>query len=91
MSTATVWLCNFVVGVSVPPMIESAGFGTHVFFGIMCGLAGVWAVLFVPETKGLSLEELASVFNDTSGTEEKEMLKVAVGNVRRISQSYQPV
>lgn len=83
MSTATIWLCNFIVGVSVPPMIESAGFGTYVFFGIMCGLAGVWAYFFVPETKGLTLEELGHVFGDDSGKEEKEVMQVAAMNARR--------
>lgn len=58
-------------------MIESAGFGTYVFFAVMCFLAGCWAVLLVPETKGLSLEELANVFNDTSGDEEQRMMREA--------------
>ncbi|KAH0170944.1 hexose carrier protein, partial [Aureobasidium melanogenum] len=39
VSTATVWLCNFIVGVATPPMIENIGFGTYVFFAAFCFLA----------------------------------------------------
>lgn len=55
LATATVWLCNFIVGLITPPMIEGAGFGTYIFFGGWCGLAAVWAFFLVPETKGKTL------------------------------------
>lgn len=29
LSTATVWICNFVIGVAVPPMLEQAGYGKY--------------------------------------------------------------
>lgn len=85
LSTASLWLWNFVIGVSVPPMIESAGYGTYVFFAVMCFLAGVWAYFFVPETKGKSLEELSVAFGDASALEEQEMLREATMAVRRDS------
>ena len=77
LSTATVWLCNFIVGVAVPPMIENAGFGTYVFFACFCGLTGMWAYFFVSETKG-------KMFGDGSVEEEKkEMLKSSTVKARR--------
>lgn len=66
MSTATVWLCNFIIGVIVPTMSEDAGFGTYVFFAIMCVLASIWAFFLVPETKGKTLEEMGDVFGDNT-------------------------
>ncbi|KAH7232480.1 general substrate transporter [Fusarium solani] len=75
LSTATNWISNFVVGVATPPMLESIGFGTYVFYAFWCLLAVVWAYYLVPETKGKSLEEMDEVFGDTSGREEKEMMK----------------
>lgn len=61
-------------------MIEQAGFGTYVFFGIMCFLAAIWAYMLVPETKGKTLEELDEVFGDGSGKEEHEIMRrVAAG------------
>ena len=82
LSTATVWLCNFIIGVIVPPMLQSAGFGTYVFFAFWCGLAIFWAYFFVPETKGRSLEEMDQVFGDRSAIEEKELMKQAAINSR---------
>jgi len=78
LATATVWLCNFIVGLATPPMIEGAGFGTYIFFGGFCGLACVWAYFFVPETMGKTLEQMDEVFGDTSAQEEKELMKEAL-------------
>lgn len=75
ISTATVWLCNFIVGVATPPMIENIGFGTYVFFAAFCFLAGVWAYFLVPETRGRTLEQMDEAFGDNSGQEEKELMK----------------
>lgn len=85
LSTATVWISNFIIGVAVPPMLDSAGFGTYVFFAAFCGMAAVWAYFLVPETKGKTLEEMDEVLGDTSGQEEKRMMKEAAGNARRRS------
>lgn len=75
LSTATVWICNFIVGVATPPMLESLGFGTYVFFGSWCILAGFWAIFLLPETKGKTLEQMDEVFKDTAAQEEKEILR----------------
>ncbi|KAH0020087.1 hexose carrier protein, partial [Aureobasidium melanogenum] len=82
VSTATVWLCNFIVGVATPPMIENIGFGTYVFFAAFCFLAGVWAYFLVPETRGRTLEQMDEAFGDNSGQEEKELMKQAALQAR---------
>ncbi|THY80684.1 hexose carrier protein [Aureobasidium pullulans] len=82
VSTATVWLCNFIVGVATPPMLENIGFGTYVFFAVFCFLAGVWAYFLVPETRGRTLEQMDEAFGDTSGQEEKELMKQAALQAR---------
>lgn len=69
LAAATLWLCNFIVGVSTPPMIENLGFGTYVFFGAFCYLSTIWAYLYVPETKGKTLEEMDAVFGDNAAAE----------------------
>lgn len=68
-------------------MIQSAGFGTYVFFACMCFLAVVWAYFLVPETKGKTLEELDDILNDGSGKEEHEVMRndAAVSVGRRAS------
>jgi len=69
------WLSNFIVGVATPPMLESIGFGTYIFFAFWLVLAGVWACVFVVETKGKTLEDMDQAFGDTSGREEKELMR----------------
>lgn len=73
LATCVNWISNFTVGIATPPMIQNIGFGTYIFFAVFCGLAGVWAVLLVPETKGKTLEEIDILFGDASGEEEMEM------------------
>ncbi|KAB2570164.1 High-affinity glucose transporter [Lasiodiplodia hormozganensis] len=75
LSTATVWLCNFIVGVATPPMLEDLGFGTYVFFGAWCYVAAIWAYFLVPETKGKTLEQMDEVFGDYAAQEEKELMR----------------
>lgn len=77
LSTASLWPWNFVIGVSVPPMIESVEFGTYIFFVMMFYLTSFWAYFLVPEAKEKSLEELADVFSDTSAADEKEIMRKA--------------
>lgn len=55
-------------------MIENAGYGTYVFFAIMCILAAIWAFFLVPETKGKTLEEMDDVFGDSTAQEEREVM-----------------
>ncbi|KAJ3532749.1 hypothetical protein NM688_g7379 [Phlebia brevispora] len=56
------WMNNFIVGQVTPTMMTHLGFGTFVFFGVFSFLGGVFMTFFVPETKGLSLEEMDVVF-----------------------------
>lgn len=51
----------------------------------MCFACGVWAFVFVPETKGKTLEELDKVFGDGAGQEEEEVMRQAAMDARRRS------
>lgn len=75
LSTATCWICNFIVGIVTPPMLEDIGFGTYIFYGAWCLIAAIWAFLMVPETKGKTLEQMDEVFGDNSGQEEREIMQ----------------
>jgi hypothetical protein len=79
LSTCTIWLSDFIVGISTPSMLEHIGYGTYIFFAAMCFLAGIWALCFVPETTGKTLEELDEVFGDASGQEERALVAEAIG------------
>lgn len=43
-------------------MITSMGYGTYMFFGALMILMGFWALFFIPETKGLTLEDMDRLF-----------------------------
>ncbi|OOQ85827.1 hexose carrier protein [Penicillium brasilianum] len=82
LSTCVIWLCDFIIGISVPSMMESITYGTYIFFAVMCFLAGVWAYFLVPETGGKTLEELDEVFGDSSGQEERDLVAEALRAAR---------
>lgn len=68
-----IWLTNFIIGVVVPQMLISIGWGTFLFFGVFCLAASVFSFFFVPETSRKSLEQIASVFGEKLADEEKEL------------------
>ncbi|KAG6873930.1 hypothetical protein C0995_008969 [Termitomyces sp. Mi166 len=61
------WMNNFIVGEVTPSMLDKLGFGTFVFFGVFSILGGLFVMFFVPETKGLTLEEMDEVFGSSNG------------------------
>lgn len=56
------WLTQFVVVYSLPHMVLGIKYGTFLFFGACTVLAIVFAYLFVPETKGVQLEDMDLIF-----------------------------
>ncbi|KAK7754977.1 hypothetical protein SLS62_003061 [Diatrype stigma] len=62
LTTASTWLGSFVVGRATPYMITSLGYGTFFMFGAFVVLMGIWAFFFVPETKGVTLEQMDDLF-----------------------------
>lgn len=71
LSTCSNWLNNFIIGLITPPLIEDTGYGAYVFFAVFCVLSGIWTYLFVPETKGRTLEQMDHVFKDNSSEQEQ--------------------
>ena len=49
-------------------MVASMGYGTFIFFGLICIFAAIFVYFVVPETKNLTLEEMDEVFGDEAGT-----------------------
>lgn len=74
LTTSSTWMCNFIVGLVTPDMIESIGFGTYLFFAAFALIAFAFTWFIIPETKGKSLEEMDVVFGDTTAHEEKVRL-----------------
>ncbi|KAI1078025.1 sugar transporter [Whalleya microplaca] len=66
ITTADQWFWSFLISRTTPYMITSLGYGTYMFFGALMVVMGFWAFFFVPETKGLTLEDMDHLFMQTS-------------------------
>lgn len=66
LSTATNWLCNFIVGQCAPILLELISWRLYLIHALSCLVSFLVVWLFYPETKGLSLEDMDSVFGDKS-------------------------
>ncbi|KDE04829.1 hypothetical protein MVLG_04793 [Microbotryum lychnidis-dioicae p1A1 Lamole] len=72
LSTASNWLLNFVIGYSTPYLVNkvpgSAGLQSNVFWiwGGCCVLCFIFTYFYIPETKGLSLEQVDILYRNSS-------------------------
>jgi len=56
------WMNNFIVGQVTPDMLTHMRYGTYIFFGTLTTIGAAFIYFFVPETKGLTLEEMDILF-----------------------------
>ncbi|ELR07171.1 hypothetical protein VC83_07555 [Pseudogymnoascus destructans] len=70
LSTASNWLWNCIIGVITPYMVgeKEANLGPKVFFvwGSLCLCCLIYAIFLIPETKGLSLEQVDRMFEEST-------------------------
>lgn len=66
MSTATNWLFNFIVGEMTPILLDTITWRTYLIPATSCVLSFFAVGFLFPETKGLALEDMGSVFDDNS-------------------------
>ncbi|KAG7571074.1 hypothetical protein FFLO_01038 [Filobasidium floriforme] len=67
LATCTNWMSNFIVGLITPPLVQKTGYGAFLFFAAFGFSSGLWVWIFVPETKGKSLEQMDEVFKSPTG------------------------
>jgi sugar porter (SP) family MFS transporter len=78
LSTASNWLWNFGIGYATPYLVNdgegNANLGAKVFFiwGSTCVGCLVFTYFCIPETKGLSLEQIDIMYQNTSPTESQK-------------------
>ncbi|KAL3461871.1 general substrate transporter [Aspergillus heterothallicus] len=75
ITTSATWMCNFIIGLVTPDMLESITWGTYIFFAAFCLLALTFTFFFIPETRGKTLEDMDLIFGDTAAHEEKKRIK----------------
>ncbi|EGP85220.1 unnamed protein product [Zymoseptoria tritici ST99CH_1A5] len=70
LSTASNWLWNTIIAVITPYMVgeDEGNLKSSVFFvwGALCTFAFIYTYFLVPETKGLSLEQVDRMMEETS-------------------------
>lgn len=67
LTTTSNWVGNFLIAQFTPMMLESLGFGTFFVFGAFSAISLVVAC-WLPETKGLMLEDIDAIFDEKFGT-----------------------
>ncbi|KAF9889719.1 hypothetical protein FE257_007025 [Aspergillus nanangensis] len=65
------WLSNFCVALITPRMLDSIEFGTFYFYLAFCVFLVVWVYFFLPETKGVPIEEMDRVFGGHQGEQDR--------------------
>lgn len=73
LGAATQWLFNFIMARTVLTMQATMGYkgyGMFFMFGSFDFLMGIFVYLFVPETKGLSLEKMDELFGMTDAVKQ---------------------
>lgn len=78
-----------IQGLITPPMIQNITYGTYVFFCVFCAISFVWVYFLVPETNGRTLEQMDSVFKDTTTNEEIARRAEIMGGLRRDPAGHQ--
>lgn len=66
------WIVNFLIGFTFPVLLDQVGLSTTFFVFVALGIAAITFVMkYLPETKGLTLEQLEHYFRtyDERGTE----------------------
>ncbi|KAF7293432.1 FAD-binding-3 domain-containing protein [Mycena indigotica] len=71
LSTASNWSNNFFIGLVTPIMMEYSPVGTFLTFATACFVAYLWATYTVPETAGVTLEDMDRVFGGDAGREDR--------------------
>ncbi|EIM23001.1 sugar transporter [Wallemia mellicola] len=76
VTTAITWTSNMIIGLATPSMFDGmTSYGTFYFFAGWSGLALLFALFILPETKGLTLEQMDQAFpGANNAVYEKEMM-----------------
>ncbi|KAE8393434.1 hypothetical protein BDV23DRAFT_191638 [Aspergillus alliaceus] len=82
-ATATTWCFNFILSFTWPSLLRAfKPQGAFSWYAAWCLIGWVLVLLFVPETKSLTLEELDQVFSVSTRKHAKYQIKNAVWHFR---------
>ncbi|KAF3928975.1 hypothetical protein ABW19_dt0201388 [Dactylella cylindrospora] len=93
-AAATQWLFNFAVSRATPPMlvhVGKSGFGTYFIFGSFNFAMCIFVWFLVPETKGISLEQMDELFGANKLPSDGIDLTTAAKDRRAVVEKQQSV
>ncbi|GAW20866.1 hypothetical protein ANO14919_103780 [Xylariales sp. No.14919] len=70
VAIGTNWLTNFIVALITPRLLNTIEFGTFYLFFAFCVLLFIWVFFWVPETKGIRIEEMDKLFGGNTGADD---------------------
>lgn len=79
ITTLTNWVGNYIIAQFTPILLQALGFGTFIIFGGFC-LVGLQLALWLPETKGVMLEQVGALFDERFGELEDQKVPMKVGS-----------
>ncbi|KAJ6157515.1 hypothetical protein N7470_005107 [Penicillium chermesinum] len=85
ITTSATWMCNFIIGLVTPDMLETISWGTYIFFAAFCLIALAFTFFVIPETRGKTLEDMDLIFGDTAAHEEKKHIKNIEAQLRGLT------
>ncbi|KAL5118687.1 hypothetical protein ACEQ8H_003364 [Pleosporales sp. CAS-2024a] len=62
MAHGSNWICNFLVALVTPTLLAKTGYGAYFLFGGCTFLTALMCLLYMPETRGKSLNEIEQAF-----------------------------
>ncbi|KAI9314185.1 sugar transporter [Dichotomocladium elegans] len=62
-ASALLWCANILVGQVTPILMDAITYGTYIVYGAVGLIMLVWIIMFAPEPRGLSLEEMEVIFH----------------------------
>lgn len=83
VTTSANWMCNFIIGLIVPVMLQNITYGTYIFFACFLILSFFFVWFFVPETKGRALEEMDGIFGGQAAARDAEILRQLQNTVQQ--------
>ncbi|KAK9452564.1 MFS glucose transporter mfs1 [Dipodascopsis uninucleata] len=81
IAISTNWLSNFIIGLVTPRMLESIRFGTFYFFFAFCVILFFWVIFFLPETKGVPIEDMDRIFGGNQAATDLDRMKRVIQEV----------
>ncbi|KAG1138598.1 hypothetical protein G6F37_010346 [Rhizopus arrhizus] len=85
VTTSANWMSNFIIGLIVPTMLQNITYGTYIFFACFVAMSFFFVWLFVPETKGRSLEEMDEIFGGQTAARDAEIMNELQSKVQQFA------